>query len=97
MTALTMAPCMPSATWWVKVTGHLGEADLGQALLVLVFGQGAGDASDVAAPCLSLGRGELVLGHHVADADPPARSQDPEHLGQDRHLVDREVDHAVGE
>src|SRR5574337_1669639 len=39
----------------------------------------------------------MIFGDDVGDPDPPAGSQDPTHLGQYGRLVDRQVDHAVGD
>ena len=70
----------------------VGEANLAQSGGVLGEGQRAGDAADVAAPLGPVGGGERVVGDDVADPDPPAGTQHPEHLGEDRGLVGGQVE-----
>ena len=65
----------------------VGAADLSQSGGVLGEGQRAGDAAGVAAPLGPVGGGERVVGDDVADPDPPAGTQHPEHLGEHRRLV----------
>jgi hypothetical protein len=79
--------------------GHLDllKADGGQTLLVLVLGERAGDAAHVAAALGTVIRGEAILGDDVADADPAAWLKDAVDLGEHGRLVDRQVDHAVGD
>src|SRR5581483_924753 len=64
-----------------------------------VFGtrERPGDAPDVAAALGALLGREVVVGHHVAHTDAASRLQDAGDLGEDRGLVRREVDHAVGD
>jgi hypothetical protein len=65
--------------------------------LVLALRERAGNAADVGAargPLLGL---EAVLGDDVGDSDPPAGLQHPGELCEDRRLVRRQVDDAVGD
>src|SRR4030095_2375931 len=80
-----------------EIDHHVGEAGGGQVGLVLGPGEGPGDAADVAAPLGPLGRAQAVLGDDVADAKSPAGLEHAEGLGEYRRLVDRQVDHAVGD
>ena len=95
LVALMMAECSPSPTWWVKVTDTPLEPGVGQAILVLAPGQGAGDAADPGAPLGTVGGREVVLGDHIGDADAAARLEHAEGLGEHGWLVGGEVDHAV--
>ena len=54
-----------------------------------------GDAAHVRPALGSVGRREVVVGHHVADAEPAAGPQHAEHLVDHSRLVGRQVDHAV--
>ena len=51
---------------------HLGEASPRQLGLVLAPGEGAGDAAHPLAPLSPVGRGKVVFGDDVADAEAPA-------------------------
>ena len=95
LTAFTIAPCMPSATWWVNSTLDLLEPGCLESGLVLALRERAGDAADVAAALRALLRGQVVFGDDVADPDPAARLEHARDLGQHGRLVDGEVDHAV--
>ena len=94
--ALTIAPCMPSATSWVNSTEIVLEAGRLQAGDVLALGERAGDAADEASRARpDPPARQPVLGDDVADPDPAARLEHPCDLGQHGRLVGREVDHAV--
>ena len=49
-TALTIAPCMPSATSWVNSTETCSKPAASRPGLVLALGERAGDAADIGAP-----------------------------------------------
>src|SRR3954465_9110304 len=66
---------------------RIGEAGPPQTVPVLGHRQRAGDAPDVAAPLGPLCGSEVVLGDDVGDAEPAARRQHPEGLGQHARLV----------
>src|SRR5258708_13251191 len=77
--------------------GDAGEPGPGQA--AAVFGEGGrpGDAADLAAALEPLGRGEVVIGEDVGEAQAAAWPQDAEALGEDGGPVAGPVDHAVGD
>src|SRR6266536_6127137 len=73
-----------------------GEAGRGSAVTVLRNRQRARDAAYVRAALGTLGRSDLVLGHDVRDAEAATQPEHPERLGENRGLVNRQVDDAVG-
>src|SRR5690606_25474929 len=76
---------------------HPGEPRGGQPLDVLRPRQRARDAGGPLSTLGALRGGQGVVGDDVGHADPPARPQHPEHLGEDRRLVHRQIDDAVGD
>src|SRR5271166_5844966 len=69
----------------------------GQPAAVLGEGQRPCDAADLDAAGDPLGRGQVVIGEDVGDAQAAARPQDTEALGEHGGPVGRQVDHAVGD
>ena len=94
-TALTIAPCIPSATWCVNSTRIVLEARRLETRFVLTLRQRTRDAADIAPAFGTIFGRQVVLGHHVTDPDATPGSQDAPDLGEHGGFVDREVDDAV--
>jgi hypothetical protein len=78
-----------------ETDGCVGEAGGCEAVEVFLPAQGSGDAAYVGASLGACLRAEVVLGDHIADADPATGAEHAEHLGDYLRLVDRQVDDAV--
>ena len=78
-----------------ELDADLLEAGRLEPCLVLASRQRSRDTADKRAAVGPLLRREPVFGDDVADAEASAGLEDTVHLGQDRRLVRREVDHAV--
>jgi hypothetical protein len=91
-----IAECMPSATRWVGVISMSVKPAAARPSRYFADGQGAGEAADVVAAFGAVGRGEVVGGDDVGDAEAPARFEDPVGLGEHGGLVGGQVDDAVG-
>ncbi len=96
LTALTIAPCIPSATWWVNVTSTSSKPAASRPASYSPFRQRARDAADVACRARARSSGASRSSATTSDdADPAARLENARDLGEHRRLVGREVDHAV--
>ena len=95
--ARTIAEPACSCTRWVSSISIPSNPARLELALEALLGQGAGDAPGpllhVSARCLV----HLGVGNDVCHGEAPAGSQDPRRLAEDRGLVGREVDHAVGD
>ncbi len=94
-TALTIAPCMPSATWCVNSTVMSSKPAAARPASYSVFDSAPAMQPTKLPRAARVVRTEPVLGDDVADADAPTGSQHAGDLGQHCGLVDGEVDHAV--
>src|SRR5207344_614059 len=75
----------------------IGEAGRRKAVVVLGDGQSTGDAADIVASQSAVGRGEVVFGNDVGDAEASAGLEDTECFGEYGGLVGGQVDDAVGD
>ena len=76
---------------------NICEAGLINQPEVLGLRQRPGDAADIEAGRVAHPFGQLARGDDVGDAEPPARPEYPEHLGESRRLVGQQVQHAVAD
>ena len=94
-TALTIAPCIPSATSCVNSTDTWSKPAASSPASYSPR-ESAPAMQPAKLPRSARSSGvSSILGDDVADPDPPTRPEHPRDLGQHLRLVDREVDHAV--